>query len=455
MKKLQLITIGTTFLVLLLITRFAFGEDALFIDQNSNVGIGTTEPVTDLHIKDSSNDAVIRLEAGSDGFDSVLSGFQAGTQKFTLGYDDSSDVVNLNYGLFGGGNGLSIDSSGKIGIGTSGPNASLHVEGTTNTNGVLIGGDDSTWAAIWAENMASHDHGLSMSGNTIYLGGSGDTVHLRDNVDTTGSLTVSGTFDPNGSVTLPTTGISGAGAGSGLDADYLDGISSGSFLQADNDYGRSGVSNYLYMNTDTYFYRDAANRIRTPDQFYVDGNSANTYLYSTHTYLGASSGDTIHLRGNVMYGDSWYMENDGLRLGSASSPGTWELYVNGQTYVSDYLRADGGIHVGGSSDPGTDNLIVDGTANIGNWATQSKSTNGYAKIGSIMFQWGTAYSTSDNNQWYSFPTTFPTACVNVQITPITDAWGYSVASKSTTGFYANRNDYAGGTHYFNWFATGY
>jgi len=37
---------------------------------------------------------------------------------------------------------------------------------------------------------------------------------------------MSGTFDPNGAITLPTTGISGAGSGSGLDADKLDGITS-------------------------------------------------------------------------------------------------------------------------------------------------------------------------------------------------------------------------------------
>jgi len=66
-----------------------------------------------------------------------------------------------------------------------------------------------------------------------------------------------------------------------------------------------------------------------------------------------------------MKGNWWYMEDNGLRIGSQSSPGSWELYIDGQAYVSDYLRADGGIHVGGSSDPGTDNLIVDGNVGIG------------------------------------------------------------------------------------------
>ena len=52
-------------------------------------------------------------------------------------------------------------------------------------------------------------------------------------------------------------------------------------------------------SNDTYFYRDAANRIKTNDMFYVGSSSPNTYLYSSNTYLGATSGDKIHLRGNI------------------------------------------------------------------------------------------------------------------------------------------------------------
>jgi len=52
---------------------------------------------------------------------------------------------------------------------------------------------------------------------------SGNDVAFR------GGVTVAGTLDPNGAVTLPTTGISGAGSGSGLDADKLDGLHKTSF----------------------------------------------------------------------------------------------------------------------------------------------------------------------------------------------------------------------------------
>ncbi len=120
--------------------------------------------------------------------------------------------------------------------------------------------------------------------------------------------------------------------------------------------------------------------------FYIMNTVPTTWIYSDNIYLGASSGDTIHVRSNVMKGDYWYLENNGLRLGSQSSPANWELFVDGQVYVQDYLRADGGIHVGGSSDPGTDNLIVDGKITTGALfiplgANQNISTNLVSRVG--------------------------------------------------------------------------
>lgn len=126
------------------------------------------------------------------------------------------------------------------------------------------------------------------------------------------------------------------------------------------------TSSNLYIGSAARFYSTSSYLMYVgPRSFYITNSVPNTYIYSDNTYLGGTSGDVIHVRGNIMKGNSWYMEGDGLRLGSQASPGSWELYVTGQTYVSDYLRADGGIHVGGSSDPGTDNLIVDGKVGIG------------------------------------------------------------------------------------------
>ena len=66
--------------------------------------------------------------------------------------------------------------------------------------------------------------------------------------------------------------------------------------------------------------------------------------------------------------------------------------------------------------------------------------NGYIKLpswlGSFIIQWGISSST-----WTSFPISFPTACLNVQVTEvgelnvrIHDEWWYNCNSANTTGF---------------------
>lgn len=158
------------------------------------------------------------------------------------------------------------------------------------------------------------------------------------------------------------------GAGSGLDADLLDGIDSGSFLrsdatdtttgyltvdnhfrvanpsavqgQGDNhthlNYNNTGV-NYIrgtttvvsspnldcqylradriYSNNDGstgYFYNDSGTRTAyTGGDFYIQSSVANCYIYATNTYLGNTSGDTIRFRGNTVTHNGWTADSSG------------------------------------------------------------------------------------------------------------------------------------------------
>jgi len=120
-------------------------------------------------------------------------------------------------------------------------------------------------------------------------------------------------------------------------------------------------ANILYDNNNTGYYVDPAS---TSVMNKIDFGTGYIDWDGTYLKIGHESG-SVYIHTGAANGYCWYMESDGLRLGSQNSPGSWELYVDGQVYVSDYLRADGGIHVGGSSDPGTDNLIVDGRVGIG------------------------------------------------------------------------------------------
>jgi hypothetical protein len=75
---------------------------------------------------------------------------------------------------------------------------------------------------------------------------------------------------------------------------------------------------YIGSGTGAYFFSDAAGRIATTSDFYVQATSGNTYLYSTNTYLGNTSGDSIYCRGNTISGNSWSMTGAGALTTSGS-----------------------------------------------------------------------------------------------------------------------------------------
>ncbi len=121
----------------------------------------------------------------------------------------------------------------------------------------------------------------------------------------------------------------------------------------------------LYVGDDEYFYRDAEDRIATSDDFYVQAASANTYLYSTNTYLGSTSGDNIRLRDNQMYGDDWIINDGGA--------GSWGI---GTTVPSTQLHTTGGVRFAGMAET-TDNtriVTVDASGNL-RWREPGYWTN--------------------------------------------------------------------------------
>ena len=73
-----------------------------------------------------------------------------------------------------------------------------------------------------------------------------------------------------------------------------------------------------------YFYNDSGSRVRINQDFYT--NNSNTYLYGNNTYLGASSGDNIYVRGNDITGNNWSI----LANGNATFEG-----VNSDNYSCD------------------------------------------------------------------------------------------------------------------------
>jgi hypothetical protein len=114
------------------------------IDSSGKVGIGTTSPTEKLQIVDSANDVHVRIGSGNAGINPTLRFHGKNTADTTNVYADirvNPDNQTLGFsgtGTSGGSieqDALVIDSSGKVGIGTTSPTAGLEC---VNTFGEIV-----------------------------------------------------------------------------------------------------------------------------------------------------------------------------------------------------------------------------------------------------------------------------------------------------------------------------
>lgn len=124
--------------------------------------------------------------------------------------------------------------------------------------------------------------------------------------------------------------------------------------------------------------------------------------------------------------------------------------------------ATSNVHVGiGLIAPGANlhvfgNSILEGKVNITEWQQQSLSEDGYAKVGSVLIQWGKDFSDSDGDEDFDFPTNFPNACFSVIVQRM-ESGGKNilpVIGWTDSKFTINRNNDLGDSD-FCWIAIGY
>ena len=102
-----------------------------YIYYNSgNVGIGTASPSANLHIFQNNGNAVLQIEAqGGDQDPVVQFSGNTGPEYWTVGFDDSDgDKFKIGRGpILGTDDKLTIQEDGNVGIGTTAPTATLDV----------------------------------------------------------------------------------------------------------------------------------------------------------------------------------------------------------------------------------------------------------------------------------------------------------------------------------------
>jgi len=214
------------------------GTSAFFVRDDGNVGIGTTAPGEQLSLKYSTgtDQGQIYMDSGDD---------------FHLRNNQQNNEIVIYDGtgglgfFYNGAEVAEIDSTGGMEIKTG----NLGVEGniydisqTTLTvnddlavsGGNLYIGNDAEWRDNGTNIIYTPDS-LDVDGRTYSDGLTNDgTLDQNGTADFSTTVDIHGTLDMNnGGITDINWGASDDGSGSGLDADLLDNISSGSFLRSD------------------------------------------------------------------------------------------------------------------------------------------------------------------------------------------------------------------------------
>ena len=145
---------------------FATGgtTERMRIDSSGNVGIGTSSPSVShgngLHI--ASANAGLKLQnTVNTGWAYVEFTDESNTTKYIQGYRDSTGLYAISPGdSLGVSSGLTLDSSGNVGIGTSSPSTPLHIKGAADCYLTLQAGATDGNNGILFQNSAGTQKGV-------------------------------------------------------------------------------------------------------------------------------------------------------------------------------------------------------------------------------------------------------------------------------------------------------
>ena len=155
--------------------------NSMFIDTAGKMGLGLTNPSTQLHLSSNAPDITY---TDTDGGDVYVAGNNGGQFRIRNTTDSRTD--------------FNIDGAGNVGIGTAAPQKTLHVhEATSSTSNYIRLSNDATGSGA----NDGTDFGLGTSGNVVIWNKENTAFHLATNnterlhVTATGRVGI-GTTDP-------------------------------------------------------------------------------------------------------------------------------------------------------------------------------------------------------------------------------------------------------------------
>ena len=114
------------------------GNVRMVVEGGGNVGIGTSSPDALLEIDGGAADTELRISVGNTISGSRLGFADTGGVDGFVYYDHNARKLHMGAGGTFGSNDLSIDSDGKVGIGTTSPGEFVHIEKSAASDDVTV-----------------------------------------------------------------------------------------------------------------------------------------------------------------------------------------------------------------------------------------------------------------------------------------------------------------------------
>lgn len=166
---------------------------SLFVDDGGRLGLGTSTPVADVHVK-SGNTPTLRLDQdGTSGFTPQIFDVAANEANFFI--RDATNGSTLPFRIQPGApsNALYIENTGDIGLGTTSPEEALHIVNTTlgdNTDIRLEANNNGTGSGEWELAVRGTDGDFAINDN----GTAGAEFVFRGPTHATPGLHITGSF---------------------------------------------------------------------------------------------------------------------------------------------------------------------------------------------------------------------------------------------------------------------
>ena len=361
----------------------------MYFNASGNVGIGTSNPQTELHVHDSAGLSQIRLSGTASDADTFQLG--QGTTGVTNGGFTIRDVE-------ASADRLVINSSGNVGIGTNNPGAKLHVEGNIRASGNIgVTQTDGDYLAklyqTSADGFLELYTGEATPVSRVKLSSYGDSYIAPS---TNSGLGI-GTTSPGhkldvdgGSIRVQDVGqYIYFGSNSSVKVGTASGNSNDLYIGSADDINME--SNYIRLYRDGYYGSTEYGRLSFSDDSWLCTGSSSHYLG-----IGTNNPtEKLHVSGNVSatayYGDGSNLTGVGGST-DANAVGTYAWayrnvvggYVSwNSTYAGSDLRATGTGTYPYSRQAYGDNI---GTANLsGTWRAMGNGSGANSRFGTTLF----------------------------------------------------------------------